>query len=517
MFIDNKVSNDIKECVSIPQLVRYLSVNRNMILAFQSDIFATIDDINKTCDGTITDIDKSYFDFFYHNRKEVTKLDYDFLTLYSNNILKYMINIRENMCCASLFLLLLDKNNIFLYEDKLKSLPNNKYEEILKTFYQKILDLYVPCRHPEEVVKHFLSIGCISDLLKISFNSDIFLKSIHKEDGSAIPFHSDLSILFKWISDIYSNDEVKFNTFKKLHYMETKSIILQDKIDVLEKRYEKYFKEYTKDLIYELLTIYNEDDVDNPLLVLIKNTKEGFPVDVRVIEAFLKDILEISIDYIDTYHYDRSVSLIKSLCNNGIYEYLNTKDMKVIESLAFHNELEPVIEAYDKKSTTYHSAQNRIYKAYKNYQNAEDKVDSQITKAVVGMKNVLIGDVKTEIIEGTKFSAVGLLKKLLATAALFSFGPIKAAIVLVIRYALKKQTTLSERKKIVMELETEIEMINEKIDDAKGDNNRQAKYAMMRTRTELNNALKRIKYGLEADEKSLNKAKSTINSVRSRF
>jgi hypothetical protein len=299
--------------------------------------------------------------------------------------------------------------------------------------------------------------------------------------------------------------------------METKSIILQDKIDVLEKRYEKYFKEYTKDLIYELLTIYNEDDVENPLLVLIKNTKEGFPVDVRVIEAFLKDILEISIDYIDTYHYDRSVSLIKSLCNNGIYEYLNTKDMKVIESLAFHNELEPVIEAYDKKSTTYHSAQNRIYKAYKNYQNAEDKVDSQITKAVVGMKNVLIGDVKTEIIEGTKFSAVGLLKKLLATAALFSFGPIKAAIVLVIRYALKKQTTLSERKKIVMELETEIEMINEKIDDAKGDNNRQAKYAMMRTRTELNNALKRIKYGLEADEKSLNKAKSTINSVRSRF
>ena len=42
---------------------------------------------------------------------------------------------------------------------------------------------------------------------------------------------------------------------------------------------------------------------------------------------YLKDILEISIDYIDTYHYDRSIALVKTLCNNGIYEYLNTKDI----------------------------------------------------------------------------------------------------------------------------------------------------------------------------------------------
>ena len=40
---------------------------------------------------------------------------------------------------------------------------------------------------------------------------------------------------------------------------------------------------------------------------------------------------------------------------------------------------------------------------------------------------------------------------------------------------------------------------------------------MMRTRTELKNALDKIKYGVEADQKSVNTAKSTIRNVRSRW
>ena len=177
--------------------------------------------------------------------------------------------------------------------------------------------------------------------------------------------------------------------------------------------------------------------------------------------------------------------------------------------------LSSATEATHKDSIAMNAAGKKIYKAYRTYKESEEKVDSQITKALVGLKNVTTGDVRTEIIEGKKFSAIGLLKKLLGTVALFSFGKIKAVIFLVVRYALKKKTTQSERRKIILELETEIEMITEKIEDARGDGNREAKYSMMRTKKELENAKKRIEYGLEASQRDVTGAKAVLNEARS--
>lgn len=159
------------------------------------------------------------------------------------------------------------------------------------------------------------------------------------------------------------------------------------------------------------------------------------------------------------------------------------------------------------------SAQAQIYHAYKNYKNAEQKVDSQITKMLQACKQLAIGDTRTEIIEGKKFSAIGLLKKALGTAAVFAFGPIKGIIALVIKYALKKKTTTAERCKILTELQVELDMINEKIEDAKGDGNRQAKYAMMRTKAEIEAAIGQIKYGLEVDQRNMEGAKNALNNA----
>ncbi len=158
-----------------------------------------------------------------------------------------------------------------------------------------------------------------------------------------------------------------------------------------------------------------------------------------------------------------------------------------------------------------HSAQHKIYKSFKKYKNAEDKIDSQVTKMTTAAKGLLIGDVRSEIVEGKKVTALGLVKSALASAAIFSIAPIRGLMLLLTRYALKKKTTVTERKKIILELEAELEMIEEKIDDARGDGNREAKYALMRTRTEIVNAIRKIKLGLEADERSISTAKSLIN------
>ena len=129
-------------------------------------------------------------------------------------------------------------------------------------------------------------------------------------------------------------------------------------------------------------------------------------------------------------------------------------------------------------------------------------MDSQISKAASAMKRAVVGDARTEIIEGRRFSALGLLKKLLGTVAIFSFSKIAGVIAIVVMVATKKKTTESEKKKILSELETELEIIEEKINDARGDDNRQAKYALMRTRNELRDAINRIRYNLPAKTES---------------
>ena len=50
------------------------------------------------------------------------------------------------------------------------------------------------------------------------------------------------------------------------------------------------------------------------------------------------------------------------------------------------------------------------------------------------------------------------------------------------------------RDKVIRELEVELKMVREKIDDAKSDNDRKAKYQLMRMESQLENEISRIKY-----------------------
>ena len=50
-----------------------------------------------------------------------------------------------------------------------------------------------------------------------------------------------------------------------------------------------------------------------------------------------------------------------------------------------------------------------------------------------------------------------------------------------------------------MELESELDLINEKIKDADYDRNREAKYALMRNKHNIENAITRIKKNFDAE------------------
>ena len=172
-------------------------------------------------------------------------------------------------------------------------------------------------------------------------------------------------------------------------------------------------------------------------------------------------------------------------------------------------------KGYSKFSKKQADGQRRIYNAYKKYKNAEDKVDSQLSKMLSAAKHAFIGQTtEEEIIEGKKFTPIGLLKRVLRTAAVFSFGKVSGFIYLVVSHALNKKRTDAKRREILAQIEEEITMLDEKIADATADGNRKAKYALMRTRSELNRAKNKIKYHLTATQNDIRRAKSFIRGNR---
>ena len=173
-------------------------------------------------------------------------------------------------------------------------------------------------------------------------------------------------------------------------------------------------------------------------------------------------------------------------------------------------------KGYHKGSKIQQDTQNKIYKAFKNYKTNEQKVDSQLNKMYQSAKRAFTGDKTEEILSGQKWTPLKLLKKILKTAAIFSFSKVAFFAYLLVGHTLDKRRTDKQRREIIMELETEIKLLEEKIDDARGDGNRQAKYALMRTKAELERARDRIRYNLNASYQDMQSAKETIFGSRAK-
>ena len=154
-----------------------------------------------------------------------------------------------------------------------------------------------------------------------------------------------------------------------------------------------------------------------------------------------------------------------------------------------------------------------INRAYRKYKDMEGNVDKVLTGIVGKVKQMIEGDQNTLLIEGKQFSVVGLLKKVILTVGLFNFGKIKAILMLICGKKMRSKARKAERVKLIAELETELEIVEEKIRDATGDDNREAKYAMMRTRAAIKEALTRLKYSTDAAKAAANVRDSYLPKI----
>ena len=85
-------------------------------------------------------------------------------------------------------------------------------------------------------------------------------------------------------------------------------------------------------------------------------------------------------------------------------------------------------------------------------------------------------------------------------AGLAAFGPLAGAIIGFIGFlgarGVSKNVEDREKKRILLELETELKIVKEKVEDSKAENNKKQKYQLMRIQANLEKEITRIKHGL---------------------
>ena len=80
---------------------------------------------------------------------------------------------------------------------------------------------------------------------------------------------------------------------------------------------------------------------------------------------------------------------------------------------------------------------------------------------------------------------------------IWAINPAIAAITFLVGVALDAKADSKVRTQILDELKEELKIVEEKIDDAKSDSERQKKYELMRIKNKLEKDIKRIEYRLD--------------------
>jgi len=142
----------------------------------------------------------------------------------------------------------------------------------------------------------------------------------------------------------------------------------------------------------------------------------------------------------------------------------------------------------------------------KNMKRVDDKVSDIANRKLDDIINTGKDMKRDKILQGRpQFKLSNFIKSSItslgaATGAAALFGPATAAVIVAIgllcRKELMNRTEKREKKRILLDLETDLKICKEKIEDAKSENDKKKKYQLMRIESALQKEITRIKYGL---------------------
>lgn len=146
-------------------------------------------------------------------------------------------------------------------------------------------------------------------------------------------------------------------------------------------------------------------------------------------------------------------------------------------------------------------AKTKIGQAYKFFKDHEDQIDHKVSKIVRKVSDEVVGsrdEMREEIIEGKGHSLMLTLKKIVGGWAIFCISPLAFIVASIVRLCNHGKIKRSEKKRMIMDMETEIKIVDEKIRDAEAAGENDAKYQLMRARGTLEQGIKRIRAGDQA-------------------
>lgn len=245
---------------------------------------------------------------------------------------------------------------------------------------------------------------------------------------------------------------------------------------------------YLSDIIYERCRKEIKPITES---IIIKN--EESRLDVLTEEYFGDDATEdLTAEQLIEYF---------TLFNN---EYLNEASSKIITKGT--EKITKGIGNSSAKSRGMGSSKSKINQIKRGARIVDDRASGAINAKVDDVINFTKDMKREKLITGKNTIRLGKGLKTIITSlgagalANVALGPIvgtaSTIITLMGAYALSKRTEEREKKRILLELETELRITKEKIEDARGENNKQQKYQLMRIQANLEKEITRIRHGL---------------------
>lgn len=190
---------------------------------------------------------------------------------------------------------------------------------------------------------------------------------------------------------------------------------------------------------------------------------------------------------------------------------VDPKTMKMVENVA--TEASGSVRYQEKQGSRIGT---NVGKAYDKARSGAGEILTQFKKISSAVYKWITTDGNNDklVLDGRKFTFVGLIKRIIISVGLFHVNIIAGVCAFIFLWSKQKKANKASKRKMIMMLEEEIQMVDEKIQDASSEGNKKAKYALMRSKNQLQNALKKLKYGMGVDLKD--EEQPAVREVRDR-
>ena len=215
---------------------------------------------------------------------------------------------------------------------------------------------------------------------------------------------------------------------------------------------------------------------------------------LMVEEIFFEDT-EIEIDDIIKLH-----QITEALCE---YESSLEASSRIISKGT--EKVTNAIGRASSKSRGMSNADSKVDQIKRGAKIVDDRASDAINNKIDQILNFTREQKREKIITGKNTIRLSKVLKtiigLIAAGGIVKANPILGAAATIIGLlgarGLSKATEVREKKRIMLDLETELKITREKIEDAKGENKKEQKYQLMRIEAQLEKEIFRIKHGLK--------------------